>query len=243
MNRPDIVDIERLRRSCGQCSLRELCLPASIGAADVEQLDRLVKRRLPLQRGERLFHAGSSLGHLYVARQGSFKTTTINEAGDQQVIGFHLPGELIGLDALADGRHRCDAEALEPAQVCEVPLSDLQHIASELPGLQKQLMRVIGRSMGRDQDHLEMLGRRQASERVLLFLHSLGERYRALGLDPSTIHLPMTREEIASYLGLVIETVSRSFGKLQDDGLITVRGREVRVLAADRITQLVHGSG
>jgi len=240
MSLPHIVDIEQLRRSCGQCSLRLLCLPAGIGGEDIQRLDRLVKRRLPLQRGDRLFRTGATLQSLFVAREGSFKTSSLAESGDQQVIGFHLPGELMGLDALGDGRHRCDAEALETAQVCEVPIEQLQTVAAQVPGLQLQLMRVMGRSMGRDQDHLEMLGRRQASDRVLLFLHGLAERYRALGHDPGTLHLPMSREDIASYLGLVIETVSRSFGKLQDDGLIAVRGRRVQVLAPDRMHALAH---
>jgi CRP/FNR family transcriptional regulator len=242
MNAPKVIDLETLRRSCGQCSLRQLCLPAGIGAEDVERLDALVKRRRPVARGETLFRAGSSLGNLYVARDGSFKTVVNSEEGEQQVIGFHLPGELIGLDALGPGRHRCDAIALELARVCEVPLADLESIAAQVPGLQRQLLRVMGRSMGRDQDHLEMMNRRQATDRVLLFLHSLSERFEALGRDGRAFTLPMTREEIASYLGLVIETVSRSFTRLQEDGVIAVRGRQVKLLAADRIAALVHGT-
>jgi CRP/FNR family transcriptional regulator len=235
-----VLDLADLRRSCAQCSLRQLCLPAGIGLDEVDRLDRLVRRRRQVARGENLFHAGSGLTNVYVARDGSFKTVVNSEDGEQQVIGFHLPGELIGLDALGDGLHRCDAVALEPARVCEVPLSDLQQVAAQIPGLQRQLLRVIGRSMGRDQDHLEILSRRQASDRVLLFLHSLSERYAALGLDPSAFSLPMTREEIGSYLGLVIETVSRSFTKLQDDGLIAVRGRQIRLLQTAQLADRAH---
>jgi CRP/FNR family transcriptional regulator len=240
LNTTTVVDLDQLRRSCGQCSLRQLCLPASIGSEDIQRLDRLVKRRLPLRRGERLFRSGDPLRNLYLARKGSFKTTTLNEAGDEQVVGFHLPGELIGLDALAEGRHRCDAEALEQSDLCEIPMDQLQSIAMQVHGLQVQLLRIMGRSMGRDQDHLEMLGRRQASDRVLLFLHGLRERYLALGRDTDQLHLPMTREEIASYLGLVIETVSRSFGKLQDEGLIAVRGRRVQVLEVEQLEVRAH---
>lgn len=240
MSAATIVDLDHLRRSCGQCSLRQLCLPAGIGSEGIARLDELVKRRLQRQRGQRLFQVGDALDNIYVARTGSFKTTTLTEDGEQQVIGFHLPGELIGLDALGDGQHRCDAEALEDAQVCEVPMRDLQLVATQVPGLQQQLMKVLGRSMGRDQDHMEMLGRRQASERVMLFLHSLSERFEALGQDGSTIRLPMSRSEIASYLGLVVETVSRSFGKLQEDGLIAVRGRDVRVVEPERMSERVH---
>ena len=208
----------------------------------MDRLDRIVKRRRPIARRERLFSAGSELKTLYVAREGSFKTVALSEDGQQQVIGFHLPGELMGLDALGSGRHRCDAEALEPAGVCEVPLGDLERVAAQVPGLQHQLLRVIGGSMGRDQDHMEMLGRRQASERVLLFLHGLAERYRALGHPAGLLELSMSREDIASYLGLVIETVSRSFSRLQDDGVIAVRGRQVRILDTTRFEALAHAA-
>ena len=206
----------------------------------MDRLDRIVKRRRPIARKERLFSAGSELKTLYVARAGSFKTVALSEDGQQQVIGFHLPGELMGLDALGSGHHRCDAEALEPAAVCEVPLGDLERVAAAVPGLQHQLLSVIGGSMSRDQDHMQMLGRRQASERILLFLHGLVERYRALGHPDDLLVLSMSREDIASYLGLVIETVSRSFSRLQDDGVIAVHGRQVRVLDAARFAALAH---
>jgi len=189
-----------------------------------------------------LFLAGSESKTLYVEREGSFKTVAFSEAGQEQVIGFHLPGELIGLDALAAGYHRCDAIALEPAVVCEVPLGDLERVAAQVPGLQHQLLRVIGRSMGLAQDHMEMLGRHQASERVVLFLHGLAERYRAFGHPDNLIVLPMSREDIANYLGLAIETVSRSIRHLRDDGVIAVRGRQVRVLQSARFEALAHAA-
>ena len=240
MNDHVVLDLARLRRSCGQCTLRQLCLPAGIGPDDMDRLDRIVKRRRSIAHRERLFSFGAELKSLYVAREGSFKTVALSEDGQQQVIGFHLPGELMGLDALGGGRHRCDAEALEPSDVCEVPLEDLERIAAQVPGLQHQLLRVIGSSMGRDQDHLEILGRRQADERVLLFLHGLSERYRTLGHPDNLLILSMSREDIANYLGMVIETVSRSFGRLQDDGVISVRGRQIRVLDAARFAGLAH---
>lgn len=235
-----VIDLAKLRKSCAQCSLQQLCLAAGIDANDLDRLDQLVRKRRPLARGETLFRTGSQLQALYVAREGAFKTTALAEDGSVQVIGFHLPGELMGLDALGGGRHRCEAEALEPAQVCEVPFSDLGRVAAEIPSLQQQLLRVIGQSMGRDQDHLEMMGRRHANERVALFLHSLSERLRALGRDPQSFTLPMSREDIASYLGMVIETVSRTFGRLQDDGIVHVRGRKLKILDFQRLEQLVH---
>ncbi|HMB56588.1 MAG TPA: helix-turn-helix domain-containing protein [Arenimonas sp.] len=235
-----VIDLARLRRSCSQCSLKVLCLPASIGREDIDRLDRIVLSRRPLARGDVLFHAGQALGSLYVAREGVFKTTAADALGDLQVLGFHLPGELMGLDALGSGQHACEAQALTRADVCEVPLAQLESVASEVPGLQHQLLRIMGQSMGRDQQHIELLGRRNAQERMATFLHQLSERYRALGRPGDSFLLPMSREDIASYLGLVIETVSRTLSKMQDDGVIAVHGREMKILDGERLNGLAH---
>ena len=186
-------------------------------ADDLERIDALVRRRRPLQRNETLYRQGDPLQALYVVRDGAFKTVAVSREGESQVLGFHIAGELMGFDAMGSGRHQCDAEALGPAQVCEVPLDKLEEYACEVPGLRRQLFRVMGRSMDRDQAHVEMLGRRHASERVGLFLHSLAERYRILGRRPDQVDLAMNREDIGSYLGLAFETVSRALGKLQAD--------------------------
>ena len=241
MANPDnILDIARLRRSCANCSLQVLCLPASIGVQDMEQLDRIVLNRRPLQRGETLFRIGQPLGSLFVAREGAFKTVAMDGDGQTQVIGFHLPGELMGLDAMGDGRHACEAQALTHANVCEVPLTQLENVAAQVPGLQHQLLRIIGQGINRDQAHIEMLGRRNAQERMAIFLHQLSERYHALGRPADKFLLPMSREDIASYLGLVIETVSRTLGKMQDEGLIAVSGRELRILDVAKLAGIVH---
>ena len=237
----EVVDLEKLRRSCAQCSLHVLCLPAGIGSTDLQQLDAIVRNRRPLEAGESLFRSGQALSSLYVAREGAFKTVATSEDGETQVIGFHLPGELMGLDALGSGFHACDAQALTRATVCEVPMGQLESVCSQLPGLQHQLLRIIGQGINRDQSHMEMLGRRQAAERVALFLHGLSERYRLLGRSGDLFVLPMSREDIASYLGMVIETVSRTLTKMQEDGVIAVRGRQVTVLDAERLDAMVHG--
>lgn len=235
-----VIDLARLRQHCQQCSLRDLCLPAGVGADDLARLDHIVLPRRPLARGDVLFHAGQALGSLFVAREGAFKTIAINENGDTQVIGFHLPGELMGLDALGSSFHICEAQALTRAEVCEVPLSQLESVAKEVPGLQRQLLRIMGQSMSRDQQHIELLGKRNAQERLAVFLHQISERYRALGRSASQFMLPMSREDIASYLGLVIETVSRTLGKMQDDGIIAVHGREIRILDAAWLNAASH---
>ena len=235
-----VLDIATLRRGCAHCSLQQLCLPAGISADEMQRLDDIVKRKRPVERGERLFRPGDALDAVYVARDGAFKTVSISEDGEEQVVGFHLPGELIGLDALGAGQHRCEAVALTTANVCEVPFDQLAAVASQLPSLQHQLLRIIGQSVNRDQDHLGMLVRRQAGERIALFLHGLSERYRNIGQSGSQFKLPMSREDIAHYLGLALETVSRGFTKLQEDGVIEVVGRRIEIRDAAELARLAH---
>jgi CRP/FNR family transcriptional regulator, anaerobic regulatory protein len=235
-----VLDFAALRRSCSHCSLHELCLPAGIDALDMSRLEQFIRKRRPLARGDVLYRPGATMQALFVARDGSFKSTVLGEDGSAQVVGFHLPGELIGLDGLGEGRFRCETSALEAATVCEIPYAELGRVAAELPSLQSQLMRVIGRSVDRDQEHLGLLGRRHATDRILLFLHGLSERRRRLGLAHKQFALPMSREEIASYLGLVIETVSRTLTRLQEDGLIEVHGRQMSILDEERLAEMVH---
>lgn len=242
MSDSSVLDLIQLRRGCTYCSVRQLCLPGGIGADELHQLDEIVQRRRPVARGERLFRPGDPLTAVFVARDGAFKSVSISEDGEEQVLGFHLPGELIGLDALGSGHHRCEGVALTVATVCEVPYDQLSQIAAQVPSLQQQLFRVIGQSVDRDQDHLAMLVRRQANERIALFLHSLGERYRTAGQSDHQFHLPMSREDIARFLGLALETVSRGFTRLQDDGIITVTGRRVEIVNSAELSRLAHGA-
>lgn len=216
-------------------------MPAGIGAEDLRRLDRIVRRRRTVGRGDRLFRLEDRLTSLYVARTGAFKTVSLDEGGAEQVIGFHLPGELIGLDALGSGAHRCEGVALTQSNVCDVPYDELASIAAQVPALQKQLLRVIGQSVGRDHDHAGLLVRRHAGARIAIFLHGLGERYRNIGQSDSRFTLPMGREDIASFLGLALETVSRGFTRLRDDGVIAVTGRRIEILAPVALRRLVDG--
>jgi CRP/FNR family transcriptional regulator len=229
MSDSSVLDLIKLRRGCTYCSVRQLCLPGGIGAEELQRLDDIVQ-------------IGDPLTAVYVAREGAFKSVSISEDGEEQVLGFHLAGELIGLDALGSGQHRCEGVALIAATVCEVPYEDLSRVAAQVPSLQQQLFRVIGQSVDRDQDHLGILVRRQANERIALFLHSLGERYRNVGQSDCQFQLPMSREDIARFLGLALETVSRGFTRLQDDGVIAVTGRRVEIVNAAELLRLAHGA-
>lgn len=230
----------RLGEDCGALFVRQLTGPIGLRPEQIDGLHALHGRHRLLPAGETLFHLGESLVALFVLRQGSLKSVAIDEDGNEQVIGFHLPGELIGLDALGSGRHRCQAVALESTEVCELNMAQLETAAREVPGLQHGLLRLMGHTVEYDQDHLSILSRPQALERLAMFLVNLTGRLQAQGLDGKRFTLPMSRAEIASYLGIVIETVSRSFGRLQEDGMIRIAGRKVQLLDVPRLCALAH---
>lgn len=238
-----VVDLNRLRRTCSACGLHQLCLPAAIGGDDLQHLEDILQARRPLERGQSIFRTDSAFASLYVVRSGSFKTFTTNEQGDSQVLGFHLPGEVLGFDAVSTDRHQCSAEALERSTVCEVPYGKLALIAAQVPELQRQLMRVISREVQRDHEHLVMMGRRHAQERLAIFLKSFADRHRRLQRDPSLLSLGMSRYELANYLGLVVETVSRLFTKFQQSGVLEVHRKTVRILDFAKLEQLTGEAG
>lgn len=228
------------KADCSKCSIQVLCLPAFIKADDFDQLNTIVQNRRPLKRGDSLFCTGQRLTSIYVAREGAFKSVVYNDDGSSQVTGFHLPGEILGLDALGTDFHTCDSIALTIADVCEIPLHELEMVASQIPGMQHQLLKIMGQSINRDQKHIEILAKKNAHERVAIFLHQLAERYKLLGRSDQRFMIPMSREDIGSYLGLVIETVSRTFSKMQEEGLITIHGREVQILKKEKLYSLAH---
>lgn len=233
-----VVDLQSLRRSCADCSLRMLCLPAGIAHEEFPQLEAVVRKPAPLKRGETLFRADEEFEHIYVVRSGSLKTVQSADVGDTQVMGFHLPGELLGLDAVSSDRHRCHAIALERTSVCAIPFERLEQVAGHLPSLQRQLHRIISREIGHDQAHLSALGRQTARERLALFLYDLGRRLQNAGYSPNDFRLSMSREEIGNYLGLALETVSRLFKKLVEEGYVEMDRRQIRIVYPEALAEL-----
>jgi CRP/FNR family transcriptional regulator len=233
-----VLDLNQLRRSCSSCALYELCLPAGIGVDDLNRLDATVKDKRALDRGAMLYREGDTFEALYVVRSGALKTYVQNEAGDMQILAFHLPGEILGFDALATNLHVSQAEALERSSICELPYAKLQQVTSEVPALHRQLMRVISREVVEEHRHLVMMGKQQAQEQLASFLRSLADRYQRLHRDGSSLNLPMSRYDIANYLGLVVETVSRLFSRMEEMGVLEVNRKSVRILRPDLLAAL-----
>lgn len=234
----NILDLNHLRRSCGSCALHELCLPAGITADDLIQLDAAVKDKRTLDRGGTLYREGDAFGALYVVRSGSLKTFVLDEAGQMQILGFHLPGEIVGMDALASERHMSQAEALERSSICELPYTRLQKMVAEVPALNRQLMRIISREVVEEHRHLVAMGKQPAQERLAIFLASLADRYHRLHRDGTRLTLTMSRSDIANYLGLVVETVSRLFTRMEEMGVLEVNRKAVRILQPEHLLRL-----
>lgn len=234
--------VQALKVACSSCNLRELCLPVGLDAADMQRLDSLVERRRTLRRGEALYSAGEGFSTLYAVRTGFFKTRVAAEDGRDQVTGFQMAGELLGFDGIGTERHTCDAIALEDSQVCVIPFAQLEALSRQFGDLQRQLHKVMSREIVRDHGVMLLLGSMRAEERLATFLLNLTRRLQARGFSPTALVLRMTREEIGSYLGLKLETVSRAFSKFQDDGVLEVRQRQLRVLDEAALRQLVNGS-
>lgn len=236
-----VVDLARNKAACRECHWRELCLPLGLDESERTALDRIIRRRRVLKRGEMLYRFGDPLRALYAIRRGSLKTTGLMEDGRAQVTGFHLPGELLGADAISAEVHPCSAEALEASEVCEIPYGELETLAQKIPGLQHQLLRMLSRQLVDDERLLVLLGRMSAEERLAACLVSLSQRYARLGMDGTVYRLSLSRQDLGDYLGLALETVSRLFSHFQDHGLIEVRGRRVRLLELQRLQALASG--
>lgn len=234
------MKLEAMKVACSGCSLRELCLPLGLSDEDVERLDQLVGARRALKRGEVLFHAGDRFDSLYAVRTGFFKTRISSEDGRDQVTGFQMAGELLGLDGISEDRHSCDAVALEDSQVCQIPYARLEELSHEVTDLQRQFHRIMSREIVRDHGVMLLLGGMRAEARLAAFVLNLTQRLQARGFSATSLVLRMTREEIGSYLGLKLETVSRAFSRFQEDGLLEVKQRDIRVLDEPGLRRLLN---
>jgi CRP/FNR family transcriptional regulator len=217
-------------QACTSCSTRNHCLALDL---DSRILGRVESLRGPVrvaQRGESLFRAGSPFQYLYIVRSGSYKTLVSSADGAEQVTGFHLPGEMLGLDGIDTGRHGTTAIALETSSVCAFPFERLSRLAREAPELDRQIWRLASREVTARQEHLLLVGHRDAEAKLAAFLLSVSARLERMGFSPVEFRLSMGRQEIGAYLGLTLETVSRLFTRFQVAGLILRDRRLVRLL-------------
>jgi CRP/FNR family transcriptional regulator, anaerobic regulatory protein len=230
-----VVSLKEIKVACQECSLNEICLPVGMGESDLNRLDSIIDRKRPLARGDHLFRIGDPFQSLYAVRSGSLKTYATSEDGQEQVMGFHLPGELVGLDAIADGHHPLAAKALETTSVCEIPFGELETLSNQLPTLQHQLLRVMSQEIRDDEQNMVTLGQKSAEERLASFLIGISGRFGRRGFSENQFNLSMSRSDIGNYLGLALETVSRLFTRFQNEGLLHVDRKHIELLDRERL--------
>ena len=231
---------EAIKIACSNCNLRELCMPMGLSEHDLERLDDLVTTRRKVKRGTTLFSNGDKFTSLYAIRTGFFKTCLASEDGRDQVTGFQMAGEIIGLDGIVNDQHSCDAVALEDAEVCVMPFDRIEEISREVTALQHHVHKIMSREIVREHGVMLLLGSMRAEERLAAFLLNLVQRLHSRGFSQTELVLRMTREEIGSYLGLKLETVSRTFSKFVDDSIVEVKQRHVKILNIEALQRMVN---
>ena len=231
---------QTIKVACSNCNLRELCMPLGLSAEDLDLIDRMVAVRRKVKRGATLFRNGEVFSSLYAIRTGFFKTSIASEDGRDQVTGFQMAGEIIGLDGIVNDQHTCDAVALEDAEVCVLPFDQIESLSREVTSLQRHMHKMMSREIVREHGVMLLLGSMRAEERLAAFLLNLVQRLHARGFSQSELILRMTREEIGSYLGLKLETVSRTFSKFVEDGTVEVKQRHVRIVDTEALRRIVN---
>ena len=224
------LTLTTIKAACSQCNLRELCLPYGLSEAEVEAIDSIVGVRRRVKRQQHLYRAGEGFEAIYAIRSGFFKTDVLLEDGRDQVTGFQMAGEILGMDGISGESHTCNAVALEDSEICVIPFGQLERLSREIQALQHHFHKVMSREIVRDHGVMMLLGTMRAEERLAAFLLNLSQRFTARGYSPAEFHLRMTRDEIGSYLGLKLETVSRAFSRFQDEGFISVQQKHIRIL-------------
>lgn len=231
---------QTIKVACSNCNLRELCMPMGLSTEELNRIDDMVASRRKIKRGTTLFCNGEKFTSLYAIRTGFFKTCVTSEDGRHQVTGFQMAGEVIGLDGIVNDHHTCDAVALEDAEVCVMPFDRIEDLSREINALQRHVHKIMSREIVREHGVMLLLGSMRAEERLAAFLLNLVQRLHARGFSQSELILRMSREEIGSFLGMKIETVSRTFSRFVEEDIVEVKQRHVRILNTDALMDIVN---
>ena len=228
--------------NCARCGMQKFCLPTNLKTEDVQRLDRIIVHRRRVDRGTSLYRMNDAFSRIYAIRFGHFKTYQLNPKGEQQISGFQMPGELLGLDAIGAEQHQCGAIALEDSEVCEIPFDKLEVLLGEIPELLRHFHRLIGQEIMREQNAMLLLATMRAEQRMAVFLTNLGNRQAARGYSEHRFQLRMMREEVGNYLGLTVESVSRLVSRFRSSGVLRVVNREVEILDMARMHAIAAGA-
>ena len=224
--------------ACQDCGLYQLCLPMGLNSADTMLLDHYVKRKRTIKRGQMLYSAGEKFSYAYAIRSGSIKTSISTGDGRQQITGFHIPGELLGLNAMDENRHNCEAVALETTSVCEISANCFEELARQIPTMHFQMLRIMSKEIKHNQELLLLLGKKNAEERLATYLLTLSRRFAMRNFSSTQFNLSMSRSDIGSYLGIAQETVCRILTRFQEEGMIASERRLIILKDIERLSSI-----
>lgn len=228
---------------CSTCRMHQLCLPTGLSETEMDNFDRIIARRRRIQQDDSLYHMDDRFNNLYAIRIGHFKTHQVSVDGGEQITGFQMTGDLLGTDAISKDHYNSYAVALEDSEVCEIPFDKLEELFARSPRLLRQFHRVLSQEIIRDQSVMMLLGNMSADQRFAAFLVNLAARYHERGFSVSSFQLRMSRQDIANYLGLTIESVSRLIARFKKEGLAKIRNRDVELLNLPRLKTMALGTG
>jgi CRP/FNR family transcriptional regulator len=235
-----VTNLSPIKVTCPDCRLNRICLPHGLDPKEIEQLDGIVKRNKPLQRGDLFYAQGDAMRSLFVILSGSAKSYITASDGTEQIVGFYFPGELMGLDALEHHRHNSTAMALEKTVLCELPFTRFEDLCAKIPHLNHEMFSLYSKELTHEQEMLLLMGQRDVDQRLAVFLLNLSARFKARGYSSSDFFLSMSRYDIANFLGIAPETVSRSFSQFEKRGLLHVDGKKVCLYDRDRLRVLAY---
>lgn len=234
-----VISFKNAQNVCEQCGIYKLCLPMGLKTRDLDTLDSIIKRSRPVKKGEYIFRANEPFTSIYALRSGSIKSFIYNEHGEEHIIGFKMPGDLIGLSAINGSRYQNSAQALETSNVCEIPFNQLESIGQKIPGLTHHLVEIMSKEIQEEQHKVTMCSMMSAEARLASIIYTISRRFQERGFSANEFNLSMSRSDIANMLGLAVETVSRLFTQFQEHGILNVNRKHIEILDMKGLTNLI----
>ena len=226
--------------SCESCNLINICLPSGLSSNELEHLEKAIDKTIKIKKKDSIFNANDKIDGLYAVKSGSLKTSISNQDGQEQILEFHLPGDMLGFDAFNTGVHTCNATALEDTLLCKIPIDIFDNLCEQLPGLRRELRHQVGKEIAHNQSLLLSLGQQKTNERLATFLLTMSEHYHARGFSRKEFVIPMSRQDLSNYLGMALETLSRIISRMTESGIIKIDHHVVVISDLEELRKLAH---
>ncbi|MFK8068568.1 MAG: cyclic nucleotide-binding domain-containing protein [Gammaproteobacteria bacterium] len=238
MSKDNLIQLKIPKVDCLHCRLSGICAAGNLGDDEAKQIDKAIIHMNPLKRGDYLFRQGDNFESLYIIRSGTIKSFISSEDGEEQIVGFNFPGELLGLDAFDNGHHATSTKTLELVSLCKLSKQNFDRLSQHCAHFHTQCLRVFSKELIHIQQTVMVMGQKDTEEKLACFLLGISARMKERGFSDKEFNLTMSRSEIANFLGIASETVSRLLTKLHDSGIIQVERRMIRIQSMDSLTAM-----